>query len=140
MSEDGGRRERHGTVDDAEIGMTNAAVPNANKNLAGAWIVDLDPFDHVQSPPRLRANPPPQPQSRARGADTTRAGRAPLPHARKPSAPRPCPPPQPLGYGRIATGCGRGPFGGRRPFQSPPWSPPPASGDFHRPADRSADA
>src|SRR5260221_13186198 len=56
MSEDGGRRERHGTVDDAEIGMTNAAVTNANKNLAGAWIVDLDPFDDVQSPARLGEN------------------------------------------------------------------------------------
>ena len=49
MSEDGGRRKGQGTVDDAEVGMANAAVANANENLARTRIVDLDPFDDVQS-------------------------------------------------------------------------------------------
>src|SRR5882757_7676205 len=53
MTEDGGRRKRQGTVDDAEIGMTNATMTNANENLAGTGIVDLDPLDDVQCPARL---------------------------------------------------------------------------------------
>src|SRR6202040_2304034 len=56
MSKDGGRRERHATIDDAEIGMTDATVTNATENLAGARIIDLDPFDDVQSPAGLGEN------------------------------------------------------------------------------------
>jgi hypothetical protein len=56
MSKDGRHRERQGTVDDAEIGMTNATVTNADKNLAGARIVDLDSLDDIESPARLGEN------------------------------------------------------------------------------------
>jgi hypothetical protein len=41
MSEDGWRWKRQGTVDDAEIGMTNATMTNANENLTATGIVDL---------------------------------------------------------------------------------------------------